>query len=111
MKEQKEKTLLNFLQKECNYTSYKIVEKSDMLSCFGKTKIDEDSLGQIISSLEKQGYIKNKYEDENVYCICLNKKETEEKREKKTSLFLIYFLIILSSFLGGFSGAIISRII
>ena len=112
MKNQKESILLSFLQKECDYSKFKIVEKNDMLSAFGKkTYIDEENLDQAINSLERQGYIKVKYEDENVYCIILIKKEIEEKREKKSSLSLIYLLTAIASFLGGFIGASASRFI
>lgn len=112
MKNQKDRILLDFLQKECDYSKFKIVDKSDMLSCFDKKfYVDEEILDQLVSSLERKGLIKIKYEDENVYCILLTKKEFEEKRENKSSLSLTYFLTALTSFLGGFIGAIIAKII
>ena len=111
MKNQQENILLSFIQKECDYSKFKLVEKDDLMALFGKQKLDYESLDELVLSLEKKGYIKIKYEDDSFYCISLAKQKQEEKREKKHSLFLTYFLTILASFLGGFIGAFLSKII
>jgi len=107
MKIKKESKLLSFLQEQCEFGKFQIVEKQDLLGIFDKNLIDENDLENMLSSLERQGYLKVKYEDENVYCLSITRKDFEEKREQKTSLSLFYFLTFVASFLGGMIGAVI----
>ena len=113
MKSKKENKLLTFLNKECQVGKFQIIEKQDMLSCFGANEyIDENELENRLSLLERQGYIKIKYEDENVYCISLLNQETEEKREQqKLSLSVLYIFTFVFAFLGGLIGAIITSLV
>jgi hypothetical protein len=42
--------------------------------------MEENELDSMLTSLERQGYIKIKYEDDNVYCLSVLKElETETK--------------------------------
>ena len=110
MNKNKEDKLLSFLKRECQYGKYQLVDKQDLLACFENGEyVDEGELENKLSALEKQGLIKIKYEDENVYCLSLTRENCEEKREKqKLSLSLLYLFTFLFAFLGGMIGAIIA---
>ena len=112
MQNQKQKILLSFLKKECGLNKFSIVEKKDILSIFEKRYyIDETELENLIISLERQGYIKIKYDDDSVYCLSVLKEfEIEEKKERKDFSYLSFLLIFVSSFLGGLLGSILSFI-
>ena len=109
MKQKNESIILSFLQHECEFGKFQLVEKQDMLAALDKF-VDANELDSLLLSLERQGYVKIKYEDDNVYCLSLSKKEVEEKREQNHSLSLFYFLSFVAAFLGGMLGAIISKI-
>lgn len=110
--------VLRILQKECPGSNYKVIDKSDIISAMPQNqRLDEDTLEHIITFLERNECIQIKYEDENVYCLCvlptvkqLAEKESKTKKEKpKNWLFLI--LIMIFSLMGGILGAIIGKFI
>ena len=111
MKQKKETKLLSFLQSQYESDKFQLIEKQDILSTFDKNTVDEAELENMLISLERQGYLKIKYEDDNVYCLCVMKKNIDEKREQKSLLPLLYILSAIASFLGGMLGAIVSRFI
>jgi hypothetical protein len=110
MQNQKIDVLLYFLKKECGLNKFSVVEKKDILSLYEKKYyIDESELENLMQSLERQGYIKIKYDDENVYCLAVLKDfEIREKKERKANSFLSFLLVFLASFLGGFFGSILT---
>ena len=112
MQNSKEKCLINYLCRECGFNKFTIVEKKDMLSCFDKhIYIDENELDNIIQSLERKGYIKIKYEDENVYCLSVLFNIEDEKKEKTAKTPSLFLLAFVGSFLGGLIGSLIINLI
>lgn len=111
MKNQKEKTLLSILSRECKPNQFSVVEKKDILFSFPKIMpIEEEELDGLVLSLERQGFVKIKYEDDSVYCVALLKKE-EEKREVSPSFKSLFFLALLGGMIGGFAGSFLSFLI
>lgn len=108
MKNQKEKQLLSCLAKECKPNQFSVIEKKDILSSFPKSsQIDEEELDEIMLSLERQAHIKIKYEDDNVYCLCLIKDDIE-KREASPSFKNIFWFGLLGGFCGSLIGSFIA---
>lgn len=109
--------VLKILQKECKNGGYKIIDKNDVISAMpSKFRCDFDELDHITSYLERQDLISIKYDDDNVYCLCvlpsINEVFEEEKIVKKKNLsFLIPIFCFLLSFLGAFVGGIILKFI
>lgn len=116
MLDTKSALVLKILQKECHGSGYKVIDKSDIISSLpAKYKMSEDTLDHIITFLERSEYIHIKYDDENVYCLCVLNEigpaaEKESKKEKpKMWLFLI--LTAFFSLIGGLLGSIIAKYI
>ena len=108
----KSKLILKILQKECKNGSYKIVDKNDVISSLPlKYRCDFDELDHIMTFLERQDYISIKYDDENVYCLCIlplaNELFEENKNKKKKNNYLIPILSLILGFLGAFLGGLI----
>lgn len=118
MLDQKSILILKALQKECHGAGYKVVDKSDIISSLPpKYRMSEDTLDHIITSLERDEYIHIKYDDENVYCLCvlsasnqISEKEHKSKKEKPSKWLFIVF-VALFSLIGGMLGAIIAKLI
>lgn len=116
MLDQRSMQILKILQKECHGPGYKIVEKSDILSAMPpKQKISEETLNHIITFLERNENIHIKYDDENVYCLCVltgenqtNEKEVKIKKEKPQK-WLFLLLTVIFSLIGSFLGSIIAK--
>jgi len=114
MKNQKERELLNYLSRECEINKFTVVEKRDILYSLEKEIKDEEELDYLLLSLERQMKVKIKYEDDNVYCLSLLKKEIEvetEKREGRSPLFSNLLINLLASFLGSLLGSLIINLI
>lgn len=117
MLDKKSTLVLKIIQKECKNGSYKVIDKSDIISSLpSKYRCDFEELDHILSYLERQDLISIKYDDDNVYCLCVLPatfeiiENNEKKREKNFSIF-IPLLSLLFGFLGAFIGSIISKII
>lgn len=110
--------VLKVLQKECKGNGYKVVDKADIISALpSKFRMDEENLDHIITFLERSEYIHVKYDDEQVYCLCIlplgnqvTENETKEKREKRNPLFL-YISVFFGAIIGGIIGVILTKII
>ena len=113
MKNQKEKMLLTFLSNECGFNKFSVVEKKDMISCFTKSYVDENELDSLVLSLERQGFVKIKYEDDDVYCISvlIRESEQEKKESPKNSPFKHNIVVFLSALIASFLGTIIAMLI
>lgn len=114
----KSKLVLKILQKECHGSGYKVVDKSDVISALPvKLRVDEDGLDHIITFLERNECIHVKYDDENVYCLCIlptGARELETTSvEKKTKNHILPTLLLCSAlaFIGAFLGAFLTRFI
>lgn len=112
MKNQKEKTLLSYLLNECKSSGYSVIDKKDILTAFDKRlNIDENELDSLINSLERQSYIKIKYEDDSVFCLCITQRDFEEKKERQKSPFSSFLLSLAGAFLGSFFATLIVKVI
>lgn len=119
MQESKYLLVLEVLIKECQDGSYRILEKSDLLSLLSnKCKMSENELDKIVSSLEKDELISLKYEDEKVYCVCVLPKgtkllEEQKNKEKPVKAFprISYFAIFLLSFIASFIACLLTKLI
>ena len=107
MKNEKEKLLFSILTKECQIGQFSVIEKKDIIFSLSKFfYIEEEELDELIACLERQGYLKIKYEDETVYCLCLIKKEIpQQKREVALSFKKFLIFCLLGAFLGGLIGS------
>lgn len=63
--------LLGKINALCEEGSYKIVEESELLSCFPtKLKADAEGLRQMLRFLRENRYIDIRYAEDGVYCLC-----------------------------------------
>ena len=114
MNNQKLNSLLIFLTNECGLNKFTVIDKKDILSFFDKKiYIDENELESLVFTLERQGYIKIKYEDENVFCLSVLKESENaiKKEREKFFSFSFFILCFLASFIGSFISTIISALI
>lgn len=107
MKNEKEKLLISILSKECQIGQFSVIEKKDIIFSLSKFfYVEEEELDELIACLERQGYLKIKYEDETVYCLCVTKKELpQQKREVSPSFKKFFIFCLLGAFLGGLIGS------
>lgn len=114
MLDTKSTLVLKVLQKECKNGSYRVVDKNDIISALPtRYRCDTDELDHIISYLERQDYVSVKYDDDNIYCLCIlpatNEISTSKKKKKeKNYLPLVIFILTI---IGSFVGALLSRLI
>ena len=114
--------LLKSLNKFCADGSYKVLDKTDILSSLSKKfNTDLDALKNMIEHLQERNYLSVKYSDENVYCLAVLPKGRlfEEKNEELINERKKYNLLILttmslscvSAFVGAFLAVIVSNLI
>ena len=106
----KSKIVLKILQKECPHGAYNLVEAKDIISAMPiKYRVDNDGLNHILIYLERQEYISIKYDEEDVFCLCVLpfgnevlENDGKQKSEGKTSprLWLILLLVFVASAAG-----------
>lgn len=115
MLDTKSTLILKILNKECKNGSYKILDKNDIISALPtRYRCDTDELDHIISYLERQDFISVKYDDDNIYCLCILpaiNEITTTKKKKKGRQFLIPIFTFILAFIGGFCGAIIAQLV
>ena len=114
----KSNLVLKKKKKECHGNSYKVIDKADIISAMpAKYRVDEEGLDHIISFLERNECIHVKYDDDDVYCLCIlpigNQITEEQANKKKQAPKRLVFLIICAIFslIGGFLGAVIANFI
>lgn len=114
----KSNLVLKILQKECRSSGYKVIDKADIISAMpAKHRVDEEGLDHIITFLERNECVHVKYDDDNVYCLCVLPRgnqitESDDKNKSKQPKFwLLAILCTIFSLLGGFVGAIIANFI
>lgn len=114
MLDTKSTLILKVLQKECKDGSYKILDKNDIISALPtRYRCDTEELDHIISYLERQDFVSVKYDDDNIYCLCILPAINEiaspkKKNKKKGFLPLIIFII---TFIASFLGSLLSKLI
>lgn len=114
----KSNLVLKILKKECHGQEYKIIEKTDIIYALPvKYRVSEEALDHIITYLERSECIHVKYDDENVYCLCIlpygeqiNENDKADKKKKNKNITII-ILTFISALLGGIIGSIISHLI
>lgn len=115
MLDTKSTLILKILQKECKNGSYKILDKNDIISALpARYRCDTDELDHIISYLERQDYVSVKYDDDNIYCLCILpaiNEITTPKRRKKEKKYLLPLIVFILAFLGALCGGILSKLI
>ena len=113
----KSKIVLKILQKECPNGAYNLVEAKDIISAMPtKYRVDNDGLNHILIYLERQEYISIKYDEEDVFCLCVLpfgnevlENDYKQKSERKNSPRL-WFILLLSfafSVLGSLLGCLL----
>ena len=114
----KSNLVLKILQKECRNGGYKIIDKSDIISAMpAKQRVDEDGLENIITILENNECVHVKYDDEQVYCLCVlpaSEKinaEYEKQKKQKPTFWVFAIICLFFSLIGGLVGAIIAKFI
>lgn len=106
--------LLMHINALCADGSYKIVEKSELLSCFPvKLGTDEKGLENMLRYLKEHHYIDVKYAQDGVYCLSplpegrMYEEQVRQGREeglrRRVSILLF---TALGAFLGAFLGAL-----
>lgn len=113
----KSKIVLKILQKECPNGAYHLVEAKDIISAMPiKYRVDNDGLNHILIYLERQEYISIKYDEEDVFCLCILpfgneilENEGRQKSERKASprLWIILLLSFAASLFGSLLGCLI----
>ena len=114
MIDSKSKLVLKILAKECSGGSYKIVEVADIIMAMPKyLRADSENVKHILTSLERQGMISIKYDDEDVFCIAVlpygfeileeNSMKKQEKQAQNINffnIFLCFFAALFGTVLG-----------
>lgn len=122
MLDERSKSILNYLVKECSEGSYRVFEIQDLMSCLPKKfKPDENTIVLCMEYLEKGNYISIKYKDVKMYCvsplpfarqILENEKYEKEKSKKWFKIgSMLYVLVFIFSFLGSFVAIILYGLI
>ena len=111
----KSNLILKIIINECKDGGYKLLEKSDLISCLpSKYKIDEGELDKIIYGFEKDELISLRYDDEKIYCVCTLPKATKivETQKNNTIVYKFnYLLFFILSFFACFVSSFLSGII
>ncbi len=114
----KSNLVLKILQKECHGSGYKVIDKADIISSMpAKYRVDEDGLENIITFLERNECIHVKYDDDNVYCLCIlpiGNQITENQivqKKQKPNYLIFAVLCFVFAFVGGLVGSIIAKFI
>lgn len=113
MLDKKSLKTLTKLNKLCN-NSYKVFEMAELEAIFGKKG---DTLINHINYFKEHKFIDVKYDDENVFCMCVLPKAFEEiessennnviNNKLKKIMFLTCLLSAMSAFLGSFVAMLI----
>ena len=112
MKSQKESILLSYLAKECGLNKFNVLDKKDISACFEKKfYVDEIELEALMLSLERQGLIKIKYDDDNVFCLSVLGEPEEKKENPARTLFPFFLLSTLGGFIGSVLGVLFTYLI
>lgn len=122
MLDDRSKTILTYLVKECNEGSYRVIDTSELINALPKKyKPDDSSVSLCMDYLEKGNYISIKYKDAKLYCVTplpfarqiLENESNEREKTKKMYKMgsLLYILVFACAFLGSFLAIIIYGLI
>lgn len=115
----KSKLVLKILNKECPNGAYKIVDSADIISALpNKYKMDYSALEHILNYLERQDCISIKYDDDNIYCICvlpfgceICENVQKEKKPNKLSPIVYFIIVFILSLLASFISNLLAKLI
>lgn len=116
------KSMLGFICKQCEEGSFRVIEMDDLISSIDKKyKPDSTTVKICMDYLSKGGYVSIKYKDAYNYCLMPlppawklieNEKELQENKNSQAKKgFIFYFIWFLISFLGAFLGSIIGSLL
>lgn len=122
MLDERSKCILNYLVKECNEGSYRVIDTNELKNCMPKKfKPDDASVALSMDYLEKGNYISVKYRDSKMYCLTplpfarqiLENESNEKEKTKKMYKIgsLLYVLVFACAFLGSFLAIIVYGLI
>ncbi len=122
MLDERSKSVLEYLVKECSEGSYRVIDKSELLGAIPKKfNPDDSSVGLCMDYLEKGNYISIKYSDPKMYCVAplpfarqiLENESNEREKTKKMYKMgsLLYILVFICAFLGSFLAIILYGLI
>lgn len=122
MLDERSKSVLKYLVKECSEGSYRVIEANELLGALPKKyKPDETSISLCMDYLEKGNYISIKYKDAKMYCVTplpfarqiLESESNEQEKAKKLYKMgsLLYILVFVCAFLGSFLAIIVYGLI
>lgn len=106
--------LLFAINECCEKGSFKIVEESELLSCFPRAmQIDGEGLKAMLAYLQDRGYVEIGYAEEGEYCVrpmpegrLYFERKRSEKRERWIRRLEAFLLALFGGFAGGFLGAL-----
>ena len=122
MLDERSKIILNYLAKECNEGSYRVIDVTDLVDALpARFKPDTSVVSLCMEYLEKGNYISIKYKDHKMYCVTplpfakqILENESNEKQKSK-KLFkigsLMYVLVFACAFLGTFVAILVYGLI
>ncbi|MBE7075028.1 MAG: hypothetical protein E7376_03525 [Clostridiales bacterium] len=122
MLDERSKTILSYLVKECSEGSYRVIESNELLAALPKKfKPDEGTVTLCMEYLEKGNYISIKYKDAKMYCVSplpfarqiLENESNEQEKSKKFFRLasILYILVFVCAFLGTFVAIILYGLI
>lgn len=122
MLDNRSKSVLNFLVKECSEGSYKIIDVDDILSSLPNNfNLDREVVFQIVKYLENNEYVSVKYSDDEQFCLCplpfgrqfIENDENQSKSKEPINSIgkRIYFYVFFCALLGSFLGTLIYNLI
>ena len=115
MLDERTRILLDKINELCKEGGFKIIEESELLSCFPPSaKADGGELKRILQYLEERRYIELKYAEEGVYCLCplpegrhYYENAMQQRYEGARRRREMFFVTALGAFLGGFLGTLV----
>ena len=122
MLDERSKSILNYLVKECSEGSYRVIDTNELINCMPKKfKPDDGTVALCMDYLEKGNYINIKYKDAKMYCLTplpfarqiLENESNEKEKTKKMYKIgsLLYVLVFACAFLGSFLAIIVYGLI
>ena len=106
--------LLHKLNELCSGGGFRIVEESELLSCFaGKYGADGEDVRTMLEFLRAGGYIDVQYAEEGVYCVRPlpeGRRYAERQREERFEEERSRRRLLLMAACGGFLGALLGGV-
>ena len=116
MLENKEKTVLNYINSNCQNGKFIVLTCEEILTVFpASLTVDCTAIKTVINNLFKKGFIRLKYDDGSTFCVSSTEQGLNYKEEKvsqnNTAVIKNNAVVgwcVFASFIGGFVGAVVS---